>query len=775
MFCVDFLEGNMERLFTWGICETAALENYSQKCLNKNQREELLHYFDVRRRQKYISEAEPFLNKDGDTKDIWFDSLVQLMAQVGLKISTLQKDFEDSNDLGEETFSESIAGNEGNMQAFSQALQMLLILCYKPKMIFGKNSEDNQVEFERILGKIYKQLDDFFECGILFYMFRQKIDKREDSIKDYRCFLVDKDGLIESINATYVRYYLELKGIDIPVKRRPKVNTELISRCLETKSLLPMAHIILLRDAEYQMLDLKKYSNSKLLPYGGAENYVFTFDNLTEEKKKEINRINCKYLKELRKIIISETDIMITKSQIGNIFSEYLQPFLRSPQGHKISKIGKKRESEIQEDQLQKEIFGFYLKNDIDKWQELREGTVIEMKEKIKNFYLFSCNKEEVALRIAIMLNFDEKQLLLLQKTILTMLWKNRSEISRFKNLLIKEDRKRFREILTALHNLLIPKYYLREYEKADNAVSVIEKNVKILFKNGFFGSNPENQKIEEQIGIVYTSFFELKNISAVASLYTGIYDIRHIKDKDLPKILTSCRRKLRKKINSYIKKWEKNQISKFELDEEEFLEKVRKCKIELGNNGNIREYKEALACVYRGSTTDKKMDIQSAANILNKYVIGQQPRNIFDVDIRKELQEEMCAKNNWENTLSICEQIFSSNDNGELNRHLIELEMADKVIRKAKEVIIQEATVLMVKGVWILLQEEIRGCSLEVSELEYEDDMLSADHEGIIDDRDPEEIPNNNERYIERNQKNKEKSFEKKREENFLKHYTGF
>ena len=347
MFCVDFLEGNMERLFTWGICETAALENYSQKCLNKNQREELLHYFDVRRRQKYISEAEPFLNKDGDTKDIWFDSLVQLMAQVGLKISTLQKDFEDSNDLGEETFSESIAGNEGNMQAFSQALQMLLILCYKPKMIFGKN--------------------------------------------------------------------------------------------------------------------------------------------------------------------------------------------------------------------------------------------------------------------------------------------------------------------------------------------------------------------------------------------------------------------------------------------EEEFLEKVRKCKIELGNNGNIREYKEALACVYRGSTTDKKMDIQSAANILNKYVIGQQPRNIFDVDIRKELQEEMCAKNNWENTLSICEQIFSSNDNGELNRHLIELEMADKVIRIAKEVIIQEATVLMVKGVWILLQEEIRGCSLEVSELEYEDDMLSADHEGIIDDRDPEEIPNNNERYIERNQKNKEKSFEKKREENFLKHYTGF
>ena len=329
----------MDRLFTWGICETAALENYSQKCLNKNQREELLHYFDVRRRQKYISEAEPFLNKDGDTKDIWFDSLMQLMAQVRLKISTLQKDFEDSNDLGEETFSESIADNKGNMQAFSQALQMLLILCYKPKMIFGKNSEDNQVEFERILGKIYKQLDDFFECGILFYMFRQKIDKREDSIKDYRCFLVDKDGLIESINATYVRYYLELKGIDIPVKRRPKVNTELISRCLETKSLLPMAHIILLRDAEYQMLDLKKYSNSKLLPYGGAENYVFTFDNLTEEKKKEINRINCKYLKELRKIIISETDIMITKSQIGNIFSEYLQPFLRSPQGHKIRAI----------------------------------------------------------------------------------------------------------------------------------------------------------------------------------------------------------------------------------------------------------------------------------------------------------------------------------------------------------------------------------------------------------------------------------------------------
>ena len=105
----------MERLFTWGICETAALENYSQKCLNKNQREELLHYFDVRRRQKYISEAEPFLNKDGDTKDIWFDSLMQLMAQVRLKISTLQKDFEDSNDLGEETFSESIADNEGNI------------------------------------------------------------------------------------------------------------------------------------------------------------------------------------------------------------------------------------------------------------------------------------------------------------------------------------------------------------------------------------------------------------------------------------------------------------------------------------------------------------------------------------------------------------------------------------------------------------------------------------------------------------------------------------
>ena len=45
------------------------------------------------------------------------------------------------------------------------------------------------------------------------------------------------------------------------------------------------------------------------------------------------------------------------------------------------------------------------------------------------------------------------------------------------------------------------------------------------------------------------------------------------------------------------------------------------------------------------------------------------------------------------------------------------------------------------------MLQEKIKGCSLEVSELEYDGDMSSSDHEGIMGDRDPEEIPNSNEK----------------------------
>ena len=77
----------------------------------------------------------------------------------------------------------------------------------------------------------------------------------------------EKESLIRDINALYDSYYHSLRSCGYDCGNRPTADPQLVENCYEKDWLLPLAHVILIRDAQYQIMEKKKgtYQKATLL------------------------------------------------------------------------------------------------------------------------------------------------------------------------------------------------------------------------------------------------------------------------------------------------------------------------------------------------------------------------------------------------------------------------------------------------------------------------------------------------------------------------------
>ena len=173
-------------------------------------------------------------------------------------------------------------------------LAALAVVCAHPRFLFGevadwdersqapsfsyKALESLLVESQKFEARMVKFVHEYQLC--LKYIKRGTTDldrdpKRAPAESDSggrteKLTPAEKDKLIHDLNACYISYYHCLLSCGYRPRKCPVVTPRLVENCYEKEWLLPLAHIILVRDAQYQMLGMNKRSYKKatlLQPY----------------------------------------------------------------------------------------------------------------------------------------------------------------------------------------------------------------------------------------------------------------------------------------------------------------------------------------------------------------------------------------------------------------------------------------------------------------------------------------------------------------------------
>ena len=189
-------------------------------------------------------------------------------------------------------------------------LRMLALICTYPKFLFGKITKLNKRELTKPLpphnpDHLLSTLGNFDICWkefehehelCLHYIKRGTTDLDRPPVRSpagvnsssrtEKLTPQEKADLISDINDLYRSYYYSLTSLGYRPSKIPVVNPKdnssgncdeeeyqdsLIENCYEKDWLLPIAHVILIRDAQYQMMGKGKYKKSELLQQGSRE------------------------------------------------------------------------------------------------------------------------------------------------------------------------------------------------------------------------------------------------------------------------------------------------------------------------------------------------------------------------------------------------------------------------------------------------------------------------------------------------------------------------
>lgn len=174
-------------------------------------------------------------------------------------------------------------------------LRTLALVCTYPKFLFGEITNLNKLDLKKslppcnpnhILNKLeefsvyWKTLEHEHEL-CLRYIKRATTDLDRPPIRNSaginsnsrteKLTPKEKSDLISDINDLYSSYYYSLDSCGYRPSKIPMADEDLIENCYEKDWLLPIAHVILIRDAQYQMMGKQKYKKLKLLQQNSLE------------------------------------------------------------------------------------------------------------------------------------------------------------------------------------------------------------------------------------------------------------------------------------------------------------------------------------------------------------------------------------------------------------------------------------------------------------------------------------------------------------------------
>ncbi len=133
-------------------------------------------------------------------------------------------------------------------------------------------------KYKKTVIKLYRKLSKYqHELSLLQdYIARGTTELDRESTKEFPTDILDK--LEEDVNSIYGKYCALLQDYTSKALKCPKVDKKLLRNCCTKPWLLPLASVILVRDAQYQMANHVKYKKKELLSSSSKQIFEEFFD-----------------------------------------------------------------------------------------------------------------------------------------------------------------------------------------------------------------------------------------------------------------------------------------------------------------------------------------------------------------------------------------------------------------------------------------------------------------------------------------------------------------
>lgn len=348
--------------------------------------------------------------------------------------------------------------------------QALSLFCVRPKLFFksaadreGKNTAEHDVEkFEKDVGRFHRKWASFVTEIQLCkrYIHKGTRDLDRDATQIRKLNTTGEEQLAETLKNIYHAYYYELKavGLDI-VAELPSVDKKLLHNCLEKQWLLPLAHVILIRDAQCQMMGRKKYKKEALLLDDDIAKQL-DISGLTEEKKYACGSLTYAYALEIQAALAKTLDGKL-RSDYKNAFAHFFYEEYQTSKKENKEAMGKSSHLSV--------ILGCSNISALRRFQD-QMGELEKLN--ITPFAVPACHTEILALRIAAKLELSVEQLQVLTKKLPELFW-SRTPLESWLNQLNIFDESEAADMNQKLNTLLSPVCVLlnpNEYFSAQNS-----------------------------------------------------------------------------------------------------------------------------------------------------------------------------------------------------------------------------------------------------------------------------------------------------------------
>lgn len=383
----------MEKIFVRSKELERVLDYEKNSCWTKKERKAYRKYVCALKRAEYLKAVEPYITDSSEKYLRTLISLVNLLNQPGLPQAEEERLF-----------------------------QSLALFCTRPKLIFSKISqsagrdtaEHDVNKFENEIGRFNRKWASFAAEIQLCkkYMFRGTRDLDRDATQHEKLTEGEEKQLEESLNDIYRAYYYELKaiGLDTVSTMPPSVNSKLLHNCLEKQWLLPLAHVILIRDAQCKMMGREKYKKEALL-FGGGKVKHLDISELEEKKKYICGSLTYAYALKIRAAFAKALDGKL-RSDYKNAFAHFFYEEYKTSKKANEAAMGKSSRLSV--------ILGGFNISALQKFRD-QMGELEELD--IAPFAVPACHTEILALRIAAKLKLSVEQFHALTKKLPDLFW----------------------------------------------------------------------------------------------------------------------------------------------------------------------------------------------------------------------------------------------------------------------------------------------------------------------------------------------------------------
>lgn len=427
-----------------------------------------------------------------------------------------------------------------------KTFQALLLLCSEPELFFSKTAgcENSVNSLIHNVKSFEKSLKDFekrwstFACEFQVccqYIRRGITDLDREPTGESRLDTKKRNQLKNALNYVYKAYFYELQEYGVKKARIPVVDDRLLTHCYNKQWLLPLAHVILIRDAQLQMMGKVKYKKAGLLDDSLP---AFKPGNFPSNENLYIwNMITYKYAGRIQDELI--------RALSGTCKFEYeadMTKFIQKAYEDYVSMLDKRREAWQEENSKMSRLYLSSISFAYNVLLDERDMRIHKIKKSAPAFFCIPvCHLDEFAIRIATKLHLDTQQLDILIKTLPKFVWDSisfeswRKDKPVFDNL-SESALSDLNQLLSALKSLLNPREYFSG-KNADTSSCQLRNAAKILDNASGAQRTGDDADL---LWRVFKKTIYFQDLTCLALLSSGAVSTQYCPEEILPDIVAS-------------------------------------------------------------------------------------------------------------------------------------------------------------------------------------------------------------------------------------------